>query len=548
LTELPPQTEVVIAGAGPVGLILAIELGRRDVSCVLLEREPTTAPWPKMERCNARTMEIFRRMGVVDRVRDLGFPPQNRMDVFICTRLADEPLAILRHLSVAEARALTAASTDGSLPLEPYQLVSQNKLEPLLKSIADETPNVTVRYGCELVDLTRHPCDDAVTVRTSGHPDTVIRAAYVVGADGGRSTVRKRVGIPLEGDGGLASVVQVIFRSTTLYERIRIGHGRHYAFLDAGESTLVVQGDRQEFTLHTKLPADTDFEPVIRDLVGFDFDLEILHVVPWQHNLLVAARYRDGRVLLAGDSAHLVIPTGGLGMNTGVGDAIDLAWKLAATLQGWGGPRLLESYEMERRPVALRNREASRWAAEGVVTWRRLQQSGLEPGPSLATAAAHHQNKMHIMRGVELGYSYSGSSIIASEGPGPATWDTVVYEPSARPGARIPHMWLRDGRALQDLLGPDWTLLDIRSADRRHAEPLLDGLAAALTQLGAPLRRLDLDDEALVAVYGASLLLVRPDLHVAWRGDAPPADPVVLARLVTGHDPCVRSVRATTYE
>ncbi len=544
MTPAPATTDVVIAGAGPVGLLLATDLGRRGIPCVLLEREASTAPWPKMDRCNARTMEFFRRMGIAEPVRALGYPADNPMDVFICTQLAAEPLVVLRHPSVAEARAAIAGCRDGSLPLEPYQLVSQNKLEPLLKDIAEATPNVTVRYGCALEDFTQDLTGVSVTTRTLEGDVQTLRCAYLVGADGGRSTVRKGLGVPLQGDGGLAHVVQVIFSSDDLYERIPMGRGRHYVFVDDGASTLVAQGDRKEFTLHSSLPPDTDFEPVIRELVGFDFSFDIRHIVPWRYNLLVAQRYREGRVFLAGDSAHLVIPTGGLGMNTGVGDALDLSWKLAGMLTGWGGEALLHSYEAERRPVGLRNRQASAWAAENVMIWRKLVQPGVPLDSEFTAAAGFHQNRMHVMRGAELGYSYAGSPVIATEPGGAEDWDTVVYSPSARPGARIPHMWLRDGRAVQDVLGADWTLLDLRGGDAGSASDL-DSLVAAFDEVGASLDVVRLDEADLVKVYEASLLLLRPDLHVAWRGFAAPENAVRLTRLVTGYGtPAESSVEA----
>ena len=347
--------DVIVAGAGPVGLTLAIDLGRRGVRCLLIERSPTTLPYPKMDRSNARTMEFYRRIGIADRVRALGYPADNPMDVFLTTRLSDPPIAVLKYPSVAERRQQIAESPNGAFLLEPYQLVSQNKLEPLLKEVAEATPNVTVRYGCGLEDFGQD--DEGVTVqaRTAAGVQEEPRAAYLVGCDGGASTVRKKAGIRLEGQGRIRALVQVIFRSDELYRKIVTGRGRHYNFVDANASTLIAQGCRTEFTLHTSLPADTDFRPVIQDLIGFPCAFEITHIVSWHHNLLLAEHYRDRRVFLAGDAVHLVIPSGGLGMNTGVGDAFDLAWKLAGTIQGWGGPQLLDGYERERRPIGRRS-------------------------------------------------------------------------------------------------------------------------------------------------------------------------------------------------
>ena len=208
--------DVAIAGAGPVGLTLAIDLGRRGVRCLIMEKDPTTAPWPKMDRSNARTMEFYRRIGIADRVRALGYPADNPMNVYLTTRLSDKPIATLEYPSVAERRKQIAASPNGNWLLEPYQLVSQNKLEPLLKEVAEATPNVTVRYGLELTDFAQDPDGVAVHARTVAGEEETFRAGYLVGCDGGSSFTRKKLGVKLEGKGGLRQLVQVIFKSDTL--------------------------------------------------------------------------------------------------------------------------------------------------------------------------------------------------------------------------------------------------------------------------------------------------------------------------------------------
>ncbi|MSP00775.1 MAG: 2-polyprenyl-6-methoxyphenol hydroxylase [Acetobacteraceae bacterium] len=528
--------DVIVAGAGPVGLTLAIDLGRRGIRCLIMEKNPTTAPWPKMDRSNARTMEFYRRIGIVDRVRALGYPPDNPMNVFLTTRLSDPPIAVLEYPSVAERRKQIAESPNGNWLLEPYQLVSQNKLEPLLKEVAEATPNVTVRYGLELTDFTQDADGVSVTARAVDGTEEAIRGSYLAGCDGGSSTVRKKLGIKLEGRGGIRQLVQVIFRSDTLYERIVTGKGRHYQFADALGSTMIAQGCRTEFTLHSTLPPDTDFVQVIQDFIGFPCDFEILHVVPWRHNLLIAERYRDRRVFLAGDAIHLVIPTGGLGMNTGVGDAFDLSWKLAGIIKGWGGPGLLDGYEQERRPIGIRNVAAAGWAAAGVPIWRALvtpavydnTPEGEATRRELAASFDVEHRRIHGMVGVESNYSYAGSPLIAEEPGNVAEWETSRYEPHTGPGVRIPHMWLKDGRAMQDVLGDDYTLLDLRGdCDSRPLE-------AAFRALGAPLEALRLDERRVREVYGASVFLLRPDLHIAWRGDGAPGDPVGLAARATG--------------
>ncbi len=529
--------DVIIAGAGPVGLTLAIDLGRRGVRCLIMERHATTGPWPKMDRSNARTMEFYRRLGIADRVRALGYPADVPMDVFIITRLSDPPLAYLPYPSTGERRATIAACTDASEALEPYQLVSQNKLEPLLKEVAEATPNVTVRYGLEFTDLSQDDTGVTVTARRLDGGEETIRASYLAGCDGGSSAVRKRLGIKLEGQGRIRTMRQVCFKSDELFERIPMGKGRHYYIADEAGSVFIAQGDRKEFTLNTGLPMGTDFAQAIRDRVGFDFDFEILNISDWTLHLLVAEHYGQGRVFLAGDAVHLIIPTGGLGMNSGVGDAMDLSWKLAGTVAGGGGPGLLEGYEKERRPVGLKNREASGWASAGMGMWRSLWKpevgddtpEGAAVRAEIGRAADLHHRRVHEMVGVELNYSYAGSALIGHEPDNVAEWDIITYEPHTRPGVRIPHIWLKDGRPMQDMLGFGYTLVDLTGD--LDATPL----EAAFKAAGAPFEVLRLDEPHIREVYGCAALLVRPDLHIVWRGDAAPADPAGLCALATGH-------------
>ena len=529
--------DVIVVGAGPVGFTLAIDLGRRGVRCLLLERDPSTKPYPKMDRSNARTMEVYRRIGIADEVRAAGFPPEAPMDVFVVTRLCDPPISRFPYPSVAQYRDQIRTCLDASMPLEPYQLVAQNDLEPVLRRAAERTPGVTVNFGRELVSFVQTSDEVVATTRTADGETSEACASYLVGADGGASTVRKQLGFALEGQGGIADLTQVILRSDELFDRIPIGAGRHYHFADHRIDRLVAQGNRRQFSLHTSLPPETDFGVLLTELAGFDFSFTIDHVIPWRLHLLVAERYREGRVLLAGDAVHLVIPTGGLGMNTGVGDAIDLSWKLAATLKGWAGPQLLDSYEIERRPVALRNREASAWASAGQPMWRSLLRSGVqwdtaegeELKEQIREAAKVGLVRQYEMSGPELGYSYAGSPVVAAEAGNVAEWDLVRYVPHARPGVRVPHLWLADGTALQDVTGNDYTLLDLSgSAESGHLE-------RAFASIGAPLSVVRREEPHAAEVLGRSVLLLRPDLHIGWSGSELPPDADALAATVTGH-------------
>jgi 2-polyprenyl-6-methoxyphenol hydroxylase-like FAD-dependent oxidoreductase len=530
------DTQVIIVGAGPVGLTLAIDLGRRGLRSILLEQKAAPQFLPKMERCNARTMEIYRRMGLADKIRDAGFPRDAPMDVFIVTSLVEPPLLHLPYPSVAQAKAEIAACRDGSMPLEPYQLISQYTLEPLLKSVADAMPTIDVRYGCEFLSFRQDAGSVTARINVGGKTEE-LTCEYLVGCDGGTSAVRRQLGIKLQGESNLMQFRQALFRCDDLFECIPIGKGRHYHVADAQATFLIVQDSTRHFTLHAVTDSDAEMAALFEKTVAMPIDYEMLSVGQWRQNLLLADNYAQGRIYLAGDAVHLVIPTGGLGMNSGVGDAYDLSWKLAATLRGWGGPLLLASYEIERRQIGAHNVEASRQASRGRRAWRAAYKPNLrEQTPegaatraNLARVANVEQRKSNEMIGAELGYRYVDSPVIWPEaGDGPPH-DFMKYVPSTWPGARLPHVWLDDGAALHDRIGEGYTLLRLAGSSADVAP-----LERAFARYGAPLSVLDIANETPRAVYGNDLLLLRPDLHVVWRGNNLP-DAAKLAAVATGH-------------
>ena len=520
-----------------MGLTLAIDLGRRGVRCILLEQKDAPQFLPKMERCNARTMEIYRRIGIAQKIRNAGFPRDVPMDVFIVTSLVDPPLLHLPYPSVAQAQAEIAACIDGSMPLEPYQLISQYTLEPLLKSEAESLPALDVRYECEFISFEQDKGGVRARVKR-GNTTSELSANYLVGCDGGSSNVRRQLGIQLQGEANLLQLRQALYRCDELFDRIPIGKGRHYHVADARATFLIVQDSTRHFTLHSVVDTDDEMKSMFEQTIAMPVKYEMLSCAPWRQNLLLAENYGRGRIFLAGDAVHLVIPTGGLGMNSGVGDAIDLSWKLAATLQGWGGPALLRSYEIERRQIGARNVEASRQASRGRRAWRAAYKpdirdktpEGEATRANLARIADVEQRKSNEMIGAELGYRYEKSPIIWPEpGEGPAA-NFMKYEPTSWPGARLPHVWLSDGHALHDRIGGGYTLLRFAGATADSA-----ALARAFVAYNAPFTVLDIDDCRPRDVYGYDLLLLRPDLHVVWRGNRPPDDPVALAALAIGH-------------
>ena len=535
---MTPQidTQVLIVGAGPVGLTLALDLGQRGVQCTLIERNATSIQLPKMERCNARTMEIYRRLGIAEKIRAAGLPRAAPMDVFLAMSMSGPPLVRLPYPSVTEAKAEIAAHNDGR-PLEPYQLISQYTLEPLLRSIVEAQPTVTVRFGCELLSFTQDAESVTARVGTRGSEQT-IRAAYLVGCDGGSSTVRKQLGIRLQGEGNIRELRQALFHCPDLYERIPMGKGRHYHIADGPLFPFIIlQDSTRHWTLHAAAASDAEMAEIFRNALGMPMAFEMLSVNQWTQHLLCAERYGEGRVFIAGDAAHLVIPTGGLGMNTGVGDAIDLSWKLAATLGGWGGPHLLASYEQERRPIGLRNVKASGAAMRGRLSWRAAwhpdARKSTPEGAAIRAEMARRfdveQRKVTEILGIEAGYRYVRSPLVwpeAGDGPDP---DNPRYIPTTWPGARLPHAWLDDGTALHDRMGPGYTLLRLGGSQAD-----VSSLEQAWQSLGAPLEMLDIPDRRVREIAGFDLLLVRPDLHVAWRANRLSDDAGIIAAVATG--------------
>jgi 2-polyprenyl-6-methoxyphenol hydroxylase-like FAD-dependent oxidoreductase len=531
------DTQVLVVGGGPVGLTLAIDLGRHGIRCILIDRRPQPDFLPKMELCNARTMEIYGRLDLAETIRSAGYPADAAMDVVVATSLNEEPLLRLSYPSVPAMQALIRSHNDGYWPREAYQRISQYTLEPILKRVAEETPHVPVRFGCTLTSLREHEGGVTAQVTTADGKSETVRAAYLAGCDGASSTVRRELGIALEGGVGGPLQSQIFFRSDDLLKKHPLGAARHYPIASARRTVLITQDDLRYYSVHINAEPAVDPVELIHEIVGAPVEVEIIRVGQWRPSLLVAESYGSRRVFLLGDAAHQYIPTGGFGMNTGIGDAYDLAWKLRGALEGWGGDSLLASYAPERRPIGKRNCLASEEATIGSRDWRAAfdpsirdnTEEGRRRRAALIQRIDVGQRKSHEMHGIELGYRYVGSPIIwpePGEGPDP---DNRRYEPTTWPGARLPHLWLADGTALHDKLGDGYTVLALGTSPAEA-----ERIAAPLRALGAPVAVLDLDDPHVREVYGCNLLLLRPDLHIVWRGDRVPDDPARLAAIATG--------------
>jgi 2-polyprenyl-6-methoxyphenol hydroxylase-like FAD-dependent oxidoreductase len=536
------ETPVLIAGGGPVGMTLALNLARYGVASILLERNPTTTRHPKMDLTNARSMELFKRLGLTEKLRDAGVPRENAFDISWVTSMVGHELHRFRYPSANDKRAIIAAENTGAHASEPALRVSQVQIEPVLKKAIDESALVTVRFGTTFERIVGQD-DSGVTVEVSdsasGAVET-IRCQYLAGCDGGGSRVRRAIGIELDGEMAVAGAHMVHFRTDARDLLQRWGPVYH---LQTGGGTIIAQNDHDIYTLQAWLIPGLGIEEmrpedVLENWIGTRFDYEILQANPWTANFVVAQKYRKGRVLLAGDSAHQFIPTGGYGMNSGIADAAGLSWVLAANVQGWGGETLLDAYEAERLPTAWWHLEAARRhmgvrLAIGAAYAEAGDLSGDTPEAAAKRAEigrkiAEFGNAENESWGIEFGYRYDRSPVVCAE-PDPPAIDPLTYHPSTWPGARLPHIFLADGRSIHDTLGLYFTLVALTDVDSAAIEQAAAALAIPLTVV-----RLDRPD--LRDLYERDLLLVRPDQHVAWRGDALPDDLSSLLRHVTGRE------------
>ncbi|WP_055496927.1 FAD-dependent monooxygenase [Streptomyces albus] len=526
---------VLIVGAGPVGSTLALELAHHGVACLLVERHGAPSPHPKMDFVNGRSMELFRRLGVADEIRAGGVPARYSFNFQWFRSFAEPPVDEWTHPSVDEAFAHIARANDGTAPLEPYQRLPGNVLEELLRRRAGEQPLVELRTSTAFRELTRQQDGTLAATLTdmATGEEYQVQAQYVVGCDGAGSAVRRGTGIAMPGVGPETDHCDVYFRSTD--PRLR-PHGRYFLGISAGGATLVSRDEKDTWTAFFPELDDTDFERdpigVLSRRLGTDITVEeVLKVTRWRGRMRVAERYREGRVFLAGDAAHEFYPMGGHGANTGLADAVDLGWKLAGVLHGWGGAALLESYEAERRPVALFNREMCFNLLE---VWQRFPQLAAAGAPPSHLAGYLAQERYQIENtGIHFGYRYSSSPLVLAEqadtGEAPPTWRWTGITPSTWPGSRAPSVRLPDGTPLLDRLSRGFTLVDFSGKE------LGRDAATAADKRGIPLEVLTVDDPHARGVWERSLVLVRPDQHIAWRGETPPADWSEVLDPVSGH-------------
>ena len=527
------DSNVIIAGGGPVGMTLALELARHQVHSILLERNPTTTRHPKMDLTNGRSMELFRRLGIVDELRAVGVPPDQPLDIVWGTSLNGFMLHRFDYPTPDEKRAAAMRVNDGTHTTEPSMRVSQIILEPVLKAAIDASPYVDVRFGWAYEALSQ---DDARVSVTARHGETgeqkSLRASYLAGCDGGASKVRGALGIDLEGQAAMARAYMIHFRSDDRELLSRFGRGHAAYHFQSGRGSLIAQNGRDIWTVQSLLEPGTDeskLDPAawLRWFVGRDFDFEVLVANPWSAHQVVAQAYRRGRVLLAGDAVHQVIPTGGYGMNTGIGDAVGLGWQLAAVVNGWAGPQMLDAYEMERRQIALQNRAGAQRHAEVRFAITEAFMEAERAGDLEAPEAEGHRAKLaglikglgnaeNESWGIEHGYRYEGSPVICyDEGTAPP-FDPLFCTPTTWPGARLPSFFLDQHVTLYDRLGLEFTLLLVGDHDTTNFDQVAcdAGIPVKVEHIRAT--------TPATALLERNMVLVRPDQHVAWRGNAAP--------------------------
>ncbi len=543
------QVPVLIVGGGPVGLTIAVDLGLRNVRCLLVNIGKDTTDIPKVGTVSARTMEHFRRWGVSNRLRSGGLPENHPTDVVFCTRYTGIELARLSMPPNAET-VRQARRGEGPWPTaEPPFRGSQIREERCLKERCEELPSVDLRFGWRL-DSFRQEKDrvvaQAVEVETGNELD--IQADYMVGTDGGGGIVRPQLGIHYEGESGvqrefLGGIMYFVYFEANLDPSwYQLDSAWLHWILNPEVRGIMLHVDRTDhFILHSAIKPGVDVKSLdpnwyMKTAAGTEFPYKILAVSTWTAGFcLVAQQYYQDRVFLCGDSAHLFTPAGGNGMNTGVDDAANLSWKLAAVCNGWGGPKLLRTYEEERRPIGIRNTSESRNLARWVGNIKISKEfeadtpAGREERAKMGPELNDFLRTEFIVPGLHLGVRYDESSVVAYDNGASPPDQPNTYTPVGCPGIRAPHFWLQDGSALFDNFGSEFTLMKLGGT-----KATTSAIESAAAKRGVPLKVIEVPGDPAREAYERDLVLVRPDQHIAWRGNQTLPDSLALIDRVRG--------------
>lgn len=530
-SALPDATDVVIIGGGPVGCALAIDLRQRGIDCVVIERETGISYVMRAMNNDMRTMEHFRRWGVADQLRaESRMPSEWQRDLVFCASLNGPELGVHRAYGFRPEDAAALAA-------EPGQPMPQKYTTRTLHRRAEELGAV-MATGWQCTNLEQS--DDGVLVDIVDVDDPTqlhrIRGTFAAGCDGGRSIVVELAGITRSGAGGLGKHLHVMAHVPDLITAAKVTPASFFVIFNSEVGGLAIPSDVDELNMHIagfavdEDTSDLDLTSLVTAVVGRDdASVEITSVGPYVIHQLVADNYRAGRVFIAGDAAHLFCPFGGFNMNTGISDVANLGWKLAANVQGWGGDALLESYSAERRPIAQAN------SAQATLNVERLTEavsavlgSGMPQDESPEADVARHELGQQLYdrtfnewntAGVVLDQRYTASPVIVDDGRQVPAWDPTVYLASAKPGHRAPHVMTAEGRPLYDSFGTGFTLLAAGALDND-----VERISSAAQARGVPLLVVQTDDPRVREVYETPLCIIRPDQHVAWRGESAPGD------------------------
>jgi 2-polyprenyl-6-methoxyphenol hydroxylase-like FAD-dependent oxidoreductase len=540
-------TNVLIVGAGPVGLTLAIDLAWRGIDVTVVEtRAPAAPPDPKCNHVAARTMEIFRRLGLAEKVRNAGLPADYPHDVSYRTAFTGEELTRIR-IPCRRDRFTMKDGPDCNWPTpEPPHRINQIFLEPILFEHATSQPRIRIVSRTSVEDVVVE--DRSATISLRDLETGAVRridCRFLIGCDGARSVVRKAIGAELSGDAVVQRVQSTYIRAPKLIDLQRHERAWGTGAINPRRSGMVYAIDGSErWLVHNYMkPGEGDFDSVDRDAclrtilgVGPDFQYEIISKEDWYGRRLIASKFRDRCAFIAGDAAHIWVPYAGYGMNAGIADAMNLSWLLAAHLDGWAPASILDAYAAERWPITS---QVSRFAmshAEAEIRRRGAVPEEIEQAGSSGERARREVGRLafeinvrqYACAGLNFGSYYDRSPIIAYDGAKHPAYTMDSYTPSTVPGCRTPHMWCGDGTSLYDAMGPEFSLL--------RFDPAIETAAfeAAARQRGVPLKILDLEAPGTPAYDGSRLILSRPDQHVAWRGNVPPADPLALIDRIRG--------------
>ena len=543
----PVETQVLVVGGGPVGLTLAMDLARRGIRTVVAElRRKGESPSVKCNHVSARSMEIFRRLGVSKAIREAGLPADYPNDVSYRVSFAGKELSRI-PIPCRRERYTARGGPDTWWPTaEPPHRINQIYLEPKLSAHAETTAGLTLLNRVEINSFEQTPAGvTAQGTQLDNNQTITIRADFLVGCDGGRSAIRRAMGATLSGTAEVQRVQSTYIRAPSLLSMSNLKPAWATFSLNPVRSGNVYAIDgRETWLVHNYLkPDEYEFDSVDRDWalrkilgVGADFSYEIIRKEDWIGRRLVADKFREGRVFICGDAAHLWVPMAGYGMNAGIADAANLAWLLAAHLSGWAPAGILDAHEAERLPIT---EQVSVFAMNHALSLSRQRsevpdnidaddEAGEQARLALGKRAYDLNVQQYCCGGLNFGYYYDKSPIIAYDEGTPPTYGMADFTPSTVPGCRVPHIWLNDGRSLYDALGPDYALLRFDTAID------VSDLMSEAARAQVPIKLLDIASSESAGIYDRSLVLARPDQHVAWRGNLPPKDPKELVDLISG--------------